>query len=1124
MLEQEPSAMKPRQKHLFLFILSVMLSKDVILEAHPDHGPVPDFVRVYSGNQATIRSIYILDSNCSYFLTDRIFARTGSTWKKMDLPVAQNISLLSLTAKNIGWFTVNTEINTSDLYYFNQDRIEKIRSPFANEICAAFFPEKELGIFAGWGELAVYAKGQFVKIPPPPTLSAIIKVYGTNQKNIWLLNGAKELFHLKNNLYDRILPHEQIKDFCFSEAEHGFVLCESSIFEITGHQSKKIIDHDALLKVTRLAIIDHNDLWLIGENGLILNVHDGMLKKTDSKRRENLRDIVVSGQREIWITGEKGLILYSGLKKFPSCPENNDGFTKNRIYAYGGGHADDEYGVAIADFNSDNKKDIYAVCIFNPNRMYINYMDSASAVFPAPLFKDEAVKRGSTGFSKNLTLTAPSELHLGVAAGDIDNDGDQDIYLCSLNGKNKLLINNGKGWFRDVSDQKERGCEDLKRSNTAALSDVDNDGDLDLFVTSENGSNKLYLNDGTGHFKDVTARAGLSSVNGGMCASFSDINGDGLPDLCVSFWFSKNKLYLNESKDGHVKFRDITALTDLSKAEPVRSNAVVFADINNDGSPDLFIANRNSPNKLYLNDGKGLFRDVSASYFSDKTFLSNGAVFADFDLDGYQDLYLANVGENILFKNVNGKYFVDATDRFGAELSGYCTGCATGDIDNDGDLDLYVSNYINGNSLLFINDLEQIHSVTFVLQGTKSNRDAIGAQITLYTADPSTGMKKIAGYREINGGSGYGSLSAKEAVLGLDPRKTYAASIRFPASGKTIEVENIHSGDRLQIVEESGFPGKVSLEFKAMKRFFIDNENQMEIFKYLLVLGLMVLSLYFQRHRQVIPAKTLFFIYLPLFLMFFLVNRAFLYETLAISLSIPVGMVLFSLVILQLFSERILLKRKVVKEKQEIRESISRDLHDDLASTLGSISIYANMMKENSPSNETNRLHVSHKIAELSQKALQSITDIIWITTPKHDLLKSLLSKIRNYYFELFNDNKIRFSSEIEMAGKDAVLTDKFRHNIFLILKEVANNIIRHSKADRVFLKAGIEDGCCSIEVADNGCGFDADLKKENASLGNGLINISRRAEESGIQLEIHSEVGSGTQITLTFKIAQTGH
>ena len=1115
--------MKPLQRALLLLILSFIIPADGISAGGAGHDSHAEFVSLCSGSQATIRNIYIPDSNCIYLLADKIFMQTDTTWEKANLPVTQNISLFCPVSKEDGWFTINTEINTSELYHVNQNRIEKIRSPFANEINAMYFAGKDFGIFAGWGELAAYAAGQFVKLPPPPTLSAIIKVYGTNQNNIWLLSGAKELFHFKNNRYERILPHEQIKDFCFSENDHGFVLSESSVFEITALQTKKIIAHDALLKANRLAAMDHTDLWLIGENGLILNVHDGALQKIDSKRSENLKAIIVSPQRELWITGEKGLILYSGFKKFAPCPENNTGFTKHRIYEYGG-QADDEYGVAIADFNSDNKKDIYAVCIFNPDRLYINYMDSASVVFPTPMFKDEAVKRGATGFSKNLALTTPSELHLGVAAGDMDNDGDQDIYLCSLNGKNKLLINNGKGWFRDVSDQKARGCEELKRSNAAALADVDNDGDLDLFVTSEHGSNKLYLNDGTGHFKDVTTLAGLSSVNGGMCASFADINGDGLPDLCVSFWFSKNKLYLNESRDGHVRFRDITALTDLSKAEPARSNAVVFADINNDGAPDLFIANRNSPNKLYLNDGKGLFRDVSDTYFPEKTYLSNGAVFADFDLDGYLDLYLANVGENILFKNVNGKYFVDATDRFGAELSGYCTGCATGDIDNDGDVDLYVSNYINGNSLLFINNLEQKNSVTFMLQGTQSNRDAIGAQITLYAADPSTGTKKRAGYREINGGGGYGSISAKEAIFGLVPGVTYAATIRFPASGKTIEVGHMHAGDRLQIAEEGGFAGKASLVFKAMNRCFIDNENQKEIFKYLLVLGLMSLSLYFQRQRQVIPAKKLFFVYILIFLMFFLVNRVFLYQPMAMSLSIPVGMVLVSLVLLQLFSDRILLKRKAVKEKQEIRENISRDLHDDLASTLGSISIYANMLDSHVPSRELNRPQVSGKIAELSQKALQSITDIIWMTAPKHDLLKSLLSKIRNYYFELFNDNNIRFSSEIELAGRDAVLADKFRHNIFLILKEVANNIICHSKADRVLLKASIEEGRCSIEVADNGCGFDTEIKRENHAHGNGLINISRRALESGIQLEIHSAVGSGTRITLTFKIAQTGH
>ena len=104
---------------------------------------------------------------------------------------------------------------------------------------------------------------------------------------------------------------------------------------------------------------------------------------------------------------------------------------------------------------------------------------------------------------------------------------------------------------------------------------------------------------------------------------------------------------------------------------------MAFADVNNDGFTDLFIANRNTANKLYLNDGKGIFTDKTADYFQPENLMSNGAVFADFDLDGYQDLYVTNVGENVLYKNMKGIYFTDVTAAFGAELSGYCTGCAS---------------------------------------------------------------------------------------------------------------------------------------------------------------------------------------------------------------------------------------------------------------------------------------------------------------------------------------------------------------------------------------------------------------------------------------------------------------
>ena len=116
----------------------------------------------------------------------------------------------------------------------------------------------------------------------------------------------------------------------------------------------------------------------------------------------------------------------------------------------------------------------------------------------------------------------------------------------------------------------------MNRSNAAAFADVDIDGDLDLFVTNEEGSNRLFENNGTGHFKDITATSGLESTGGGMCASFADVNNDGYPDLCVSFWYPSNKLYFNESKNGRIYFRDVTHLTDLAGAAPAKEQCSGF--------------------------------------------------------------------------------------------------------------------------------------------------------------------------------------------------------------------------------------------------------------------------------------------------------------------------------------------------------------------------------------------------------------------------------------------------------------------------------------------------------------------------------------------------------------------
>jgi len=1107
--------------HTSRVVLLFLLSLNICLSARAEVKFHPQFIKVNSETRANIRRVFAPDTSCTYFLTDKIFAREGTQWKRLNLPDARTIDLFFPLAKDDFWYTANTPLHTSVMYHYDHGRTEKVTSPFANEIIALCFPGKNLGFISGWFEMAVYAEGVVGRIPPTPSMREIIKTEGTSVDRFWCLSAKHELFQYSGKVYRRMLQNRIVNDFCMEGPGHGFILCEDAVFEYDHGRFSLFFESQELKKVRKLAVYNKT-LLFIGSGGFISMLQDKTYQRLDFNGKEELLDILVSGQGEIWITGEKGLLLYSGQRKMHTSEENIPGFTKYKIYKYGG-EADDEYGVAIADFNGDGKNDIYSVCIFNPDRLYMNYCKIKETALSTHNFFDEAMKRGALGIPEMSGSVAPSELKLGVAVGDIDNDGDQDIYICSLNGKNKLLLNDGNGYFRDVSSERNRACFDLNRSNTAAFADVDGDGDLDLFVTSEKGSNKLYLNDGTGRFTDVTVKAGLATVRGGMCSSFADINNDGLPDLCVSSWFGSDKIYLNVSSRGKVHFRDITAFSDLARQEPGRSNAVVFADVNNDGLPDLFIARRNSPNKLYINKGHGIFRDATKQYFAGNTYLSNGAVFADFDLDGFLDLYITNVGENILYKNVGGKYFTETTDDFGADLSGYCTGCAAGDLDGDGDPDLYVANYTNGSSLLFINNSDPRNSVKIIPEGCSSNRDAIGAKVFLYkmTAD---GGKVIAGSREINGGSGYGSLSAREAIFALPAGAKYSAIIEFPASGRKIEVNEIHPGDVLYVSEESGFAAFLSLSYKSMHRFFLDPDSQLEIFKYLLVLGFFCISIYIHSRKPLLRMNILATGYILLLILFAICERLLRYQALGFSFIIPVGILLILLILFHLVTERIQVKRSAAMEKQQVRESISRDLHDDLASTLGSISIYSNTLKEFSKKTDENDSYLADKIADLSHTALQSIADIIWMTSPRHDSLKSLLSKTRNYYYDLFNDNLVKFSSDIELPGKDVVLPDKLRHNIFLILKEVANNIIRHAGASNVSLKSAFNDGHCAIMVNDDGVGFSTSTEGKDNNPGNGLVNMRRRAEESGIELHINSNPGKGTSIQLIFKMTQTDH
>ncbi|MGI8782302.1 MAG: CRTAC1 family protein [Acidobacteriota bacterium] len=319
----------------------------------------------------------------------------------------------------------------------------------------------------------------------------------------------------------------------------------------------------------------------------------------------------------------------------------------------------------------------------------------------------------------------------GVAWLDFDSDSFLDLYL--VNGSNLaagspspgnvLLRNTGKGTFVDVTRQARVGGTGGYGTGVA-VADFDNDGLADLFVTYF-GPNVLYRNNGDGTFADVTARAGVSGNFWSSSAGFFDYDRDGDLDLYVATYLEyddKKNPYCGFQKPGYRMYCAPTAFdgtpdqlyrnngngtfTDISEKAGVANPAgkglgVVFADVDDDGYPDIYVANDLVRNFLYHNRGDGTFDDVTYSAgvgfdLNGKPQAGMGVDAGDFDGDGRLDLFVTNFSDelNTMYRNLGGLLFEDITEKVGLESGRTPLGFGTKlfDFDNDGDVDIYVTN------------------------------------------------------------------------------------------------------------------------------------------------------------------------------------------------------------------------------------------------------------------------------------------------------------------------------------------------------------------------------------------------------------------------------------------------
>lgn len=418
---------------------------------------------------------------------------------------------------------------------------------------------------------------------------------------------------------------------------------------------------------------------------------------------------------------------------------------------------------------------------------------------------------------------------LGAAAADYDGDGDQDLYLAAL-GPNRLLVNDGGGRFRPAPEAKAVAHEGF--SSGAVWFDADRDGDLDLFVLNYvewsiekdifcalDGTNKsyctpesyggasavLYRNDGASGFTDITEAAGLFEPRGkGLGAAVFDYDDDGLPDIAVANDTQPNYLYRNL---GGARFEDSGMLAGIAFAENGAARGAMgidASDYDGDGLPDLVIGNfSNEMVSLYHNEGLGFFIDqapVSEIGRTSLLTLAFAAFFFDYDLDGRQDVFVANghvendiaaVQQRVryrqlphLFRNSGGGRFEERTAASpDLAVPMVARGAAFADIDGDGDFDLAVSEN-GGPGRLFRNDGGERNGwVGFRLRGSDSNRDGIGAKITLTIEE--NGVER-AETRIVKNASGYASQSQLAVVFGLGPAgRAREAVVSWPSGAET---------------------------------------------------------------------------------------------------------------------------------------------------------------------------------------------------------------------------------------------------------------------------------------------------------------------------------------------------
>ncbi|GAB4157936.1 MAG: hypothetical protein Tsb0033_10400 [Winogradskyella sp.] len=472
-------------------------------------------------------------------------------------------------------------------------------------------------------------------------------------------------------------------------------------------------------------------------------------------------------------------------------------------------------GVAVADYDGDNDLDIFVVAnaVENPedissfSRLYRNNNDGS--------FTDVTEASGLVEL-----LTADEDVQLTLAQqgykfsaswGDYNNDGFPDLFL-TYSLKVQLWRNLGNGTFANVTEISGFSATNDCLNIGATWFDYNNDGFLDIYITdwSRCDSNSMYRNNGNNTFTDVTAELGLTEIESNY--SYTpfpfDVNDDGWMDLIVTNDLEDpNYLYLNQSG---TSFTENAAAYGLNNM--IDDMGLAIGDFDNDGDFDFFHTGIDE-NVLLQNSGFNVFTDAASAFGITGTGWAWGTRFSDFDLDGDEDLFIVNgydfeargPEQNVYYRNLHSQgqaIFEDASVELGVNDNTESVEVVDFDYDNDGDIDLLITNgdgsvIFYENKILNFDDTETtLNWFKIQLQGTVSNRNAIGTTLTITTAN--------ATFKRYYTGVGFLSQSLQPVHFGLsDANEVLTLEVKWP-SGLVENYNNIAANTTVKLTEGSG--------------------------------------------------------------------------------------------------------------------------------------------------------------------------------------------------------------------------------------------------------------------------------------------------------------------------------